>query len=218
MRVVIGEDAALFREGLAALVESAGHDVVARAATADDAVARTMALRPDVVILDVRMPTGDEGIQAALRIRGSSRPTPVMLLSQHIETRRTIDLVTGGAIGYLLKDRVLDVDDFLTALMRVARGGTALDPDVVRNLLAGARVHTPLDALTARERDVLALMAQGLSNGAIARRLFVSERTVETHIGSLMGKLDLPDSPDDNRRVHAILTYLEATAQHPPTR
>lgn len=215
MRVVIGEDAALFREGLCALLESAGHRVVGRAGTASDAVAQTLAARPDIVILDVRMPAGDEGVQAALRLRRGTRPVPVMLLSQHIETRRTLELTTEGAVGYLLKDRVLDVDEFLTALHRVARGGTALDPEVVRRLLSGARVRSMLDALTPREAEVLALMAQGWSNRAISRRLFLSERTVETHIGSLMAKLDLPDSPDDNRRVRAILTYLEATSGHP---
>ncbi|WP_369401313.1 response regulator [Demequina soli] len=208
---MIGEDSALFREGLAALLASAGHEVVGRAATAAAAVAQVRAHRPDVVVLDVRMPSDDEGIEAALEIRAWDPPTPVMLLSQHIETRRTVELATGGAIGYLLKDRVLDVDQFLTALERVAAGGTALDPDVVSRLLGAARGGSVLGALTPREVEILALMAEGWSNGAIARRLYLSERTVETHTGSIFMKLDLAESPDGNRRVRAILAYLEAT-------
>ena len=210
MRIVIGEDSALFREGLAALLESAGHEVVGRAATAASAVAQVRAHRPDVVVLDIRMPDDDEGVEAALEIRAWSPPTPVLLLSQHIETRRTVELVTSGSIGYLLKDRVLDVDEFLAALDRVAGGGTALDTEVVRRLLGAARATSVLGALTPRELDVLALMAEGWSNQAIAQRLFLSERTIETHIGSLFAKLSLADSPDENRRVRAILAYLDA--------
>lgn len=210
MRVVIGEDSALFREGMAALLQSAGHEVVGRAATGPSAVAQVRAHGPDVAVLDIRMPHDDEGIAAALEIRAWDPPTPVMLLSQHIETRRTVELVTSGAIGYLLKDRVLDVDEFLASLERVAAGGTALDPDVVTRLLGAARAASVLDVLTPRELDVLRLMAEGWSNAAIGARLFLSERTVETHIGSVFGKLSLDDSPDGNRRVRAILAYLEA--------
>lgn len=210
MRIVIGEDSALFREGLAALLESSGHEIVGRAASGPTAVAQARAHRPDIVVLDIRMPTDDEGIDAALEIRAWDPPTPVLLLSQHVETRRTVDLVAGGAIGYLLKDRVLDVDEFLLTLSRVAAGGTALDPEVVTRLLGSARASSVLDALTVREIDVLERMAEGWSNAAIAHRLHLSERTVETHIGSIFGKLGLADSPDENRRVRAILTYLEA--------
>lgn len=212
MRVVIGEDSALFREGLAALLESAGHEVVGRAANGPTAVAQARAHRPDVVVLDIRMPSHEEGVQAALEIRAWDPPTPVMLLSQHIETRRSVELVASGAIGYLLKDRVLDVDEFLLALERVAGGGTALDPEVVSRLVGAARAHTALDALTPRESEVLALMAEGWSNQAIGARLHLSERTVETHIGSIFTRLELPDTPDGNRRVRAILAHLEARA------
>ncbi len=210
MRVVIGEDSALFREGLAALLESAGHTIVGRAATGAAAVAQVRAHQPDVVVLDIRMPSDDEGIDAALEIRAWNPPTPVMLLSQHVETRRTVELVAGGAIGYLLKDRVLDVDEFLVALGRVASGGTALDPEIVTRLLGAARTGSVLGTLTSREVEVLALMAEGWSNSAIAARLFLSERTIETHTGSIFAKLGLSDSPDENRRVRAILAYLDA--------
>lgn len=210
MRIVIGEDSALFREGIAALLETAGHEIVGRASTGPAAVAQVRAHRPDVVVLDIRMPSEDEGIAAALEIRAWDPPTPVMLLSQHIETRRTVELVADGSIGYLLKDRVLDVDEFLGALDRVAAGGTALDPEIVTRLLGAARAGSVLDALTPRELEVLALMAEGWSNQAVASRLFLSERTVETHTGSIFAKLRLHDSPDENRRVRAILAYLDA--------
>ncbi|WP_027586750.1 response regulator transcription factor [Acidipropionibacterium thoenii] len=212
MRIVIGEDSALFREGLSALLESAGHQVVGRASTAATAVAQVRALHPDVVILDVRMPDDAEGIEAALEIRDWRPPTPVMLLSQHVETRRSVELVTSGAIGYLLKDRVLDVEEFMSALRRVAAGGTSLDPEVVQRLLGAARASSVLEGLTPRENEVLALMARGWSNAAIAQRLFLSERTVETHISSIFSKLGMIESPDGNRRVRAILTYLDARA------
>ena len=213
MRIVIGEDSALFREGLAALLASAGHDVVARADNAPAAVSQVRAHEPDVVVLDIRMPSDEDGIAAALEIRAWNPVMPIMLLSQHIEARRVLDLVATGAIGYLLKDRVLDVDEFLAALARVAAGGTSLDSDVVARLMGVARANSILDSLTPRELDVLALMAQGSSNAAIGKRLYLSERTVETHCGGIFSKLGLTESVDENRRVRAILTYLDAAKQ-----
>lgn len=210
MRVVIGEDSALFRQGLAALLETAGHEIVALADSGPATIEKVRAHHPDVVVLDVRMPAEDEGIAAALEIRAADPPVPVVLLSQHIETRRTVELLAKGGIGYLLKDRVLDVEEFLVALDRVAAGGTILDPEIVARLLGVARAASVLDPLTPRELEVLALMAQGCSNQAVAARLFLSERTVETHTGSIFAKFRLQDSPDENRRVRAILTYLEA--------
>ncbi|AXH96361.1 response regulator transcription factor [Ornithinimicrobium avium] len=210
MRVVIAEDSALFREGLAALLVTAGHTIVGRAATAAAAVAQVRAHQPDITVLDVRMPERDEGVAAAAEIRAWEPEAPVMLLSQHVETRHCVDLATGGSFGYLLKDRVLDVDDFFVALDRVARGGTALDPEVVAQLVGAARADTELALLTPRELDVLGHMAQGLSNRAVARRLHLSARTVETHIGSIFAKLGLVDAPDEHRRVRAVLAYLSA--------
>lgn len=209
MRIVIGEDSALFREGLASLLESAGHEIVGRAATAATAVSQVRAHQPDAVVLDIRMPSDDEGIAAALEIRRWAPAMPILLLSQHIEARRTLDLVSQGAIGYLLKDRVLDVDEFLQALDRVAAGGTALDSDVVARIVGAARTGSVLDDLTPREFEVLSLMAQGWSNAAIGRRLFLSERTIETHCGGIFAKLGLRESADENRRVRAILAYLD---------
>ncbi|HWU57794.1 MAG TPA: response regulator transcription factor [Microbacteriaceae bacterium] len=211
MRIVIGEDSALFRQGLAALLESAGHQVVGSASTGATALAQARALRPDVVVLDIRMPGADDGIAVAMQIRTWHEPTPVMLLSQHVETRHVLDLTAHGSIGYLLKDRVLDVDEFLAALQRVACGGTVLDPEIITRLVGMARASSVLDALTPRELDVLELVAQGRSNHSVAERLVLSERTVETHVTSILAKLGLTESTDDHRRVRAVLTYLEAT-------
>jgi DNA-binding NarL/FixJ family response regulator len=211
MHIVIGEDSALFRHGLAALLESAGHQVVGSASTGAAALAQARALRPDIVVLDIRMPGADDGIAAALQIRTWQEPTPVMLLSQHVETRHVLDLTAHGSIGYLLKDRVLDVDEFLAALQRVACGGTVLDPEIITRLVGTARASSVLDALTPRELDVLELVAQGRSNHSVAERLVLSERTVETHVTSILAKLGFTESTDDHRRVRAVLTYLEAT-------
>jgi DNA-binding NarL/FixJ family response regulator len=210
VRVVIGEDSALFREGLARLLADAGHEIVAKAADADALEAAVHAARPDVAVVDVRMPPGnaDDGARAARRLRDAYPELGILVLSQHVETRHSVDLVTRGGFGYLLKDRVLDVDDFLDALARVAHGGSALDPEVVGRLL---NPHAgELALLTPREREVLALMAEGRTNVGIAKRLFVSERTVETHVASILGKLGVVAGEDDHRRVLAVVAYLRA--------
>jgi DNA-binding NarL/FixJ family response regulator len=209
MRIVIGEDSALFREGLARLLEDAGHDVAGRAADATTLIEVVERERPDLAIIDVRMPpdSTDDGARAARTLRERIPDLAIVMLSQHIETRHSIDLVSQGRFGYLLKDRVFDVDDFLDALRRVSQGGSALDPEVVATLLATRR-QDPLSRLTPRERDVLELMAEGRTNVGIARRLWLTERTVETHISSIIRKLGLAESEEEHRRVLAVLTWL----------
>ncbi|WP_066933069.1 response regulator transcription factor [Microtetraspora fusca] len=210
MRVVIGEDSALFREGLARLLEDAGYDVVAKAQDAPGLVAAVDATAPDLAIIDIRMPPDltDDGARAARRIRAAHPELGIVLLSQHVESRHSVELVSSGRFGYLLKDRVLDVDDFLDALRRVAAGGSALDPEVVSRLIGAHRASDPLRSLTAREREVLALMAEGRTNVGIARRLWLTDRTVETHVSSILTKLGLSGSDEDHRRVLAVLVYL----------
>ncbi len=210
MRVVIGEDSALFREGLARLLEDAGHDVVAKADDAPSLVAAVKAEDPDLAVIDIRMPPDrtDDGARAARELRTQMPELGIVLLSQHVETRHSVDLVAGGYFGYLLKDRVFDVDDFLDALRRVAAGGSALDPEVVGTLMGQTRVVDPLDQLTPREREVLALMAEGRTNAGIAARLWLTDRTVETHVTSILSKLSLYESTDEHRRVLAVLTWL----------
>jgi len=210
MRIVIGEDSALFREGLARLLEDAEHEVVAKAADAPSLIAAVTAERPDLAIVDIRMPPGmqDDGARAARSLRASFPSLGILLLSQHLETRHSVELVTGGRFGYLLKDRVFDVDDFLDAVRRIAAGGSALDPEVVATLLGPARRNDPLALLTPREREVLSLMAEGRTNAGIAQRLFLTGRTVETHVASIMSKLGLHESAHEHRRVLAVLTYL----------
>ncbi|MFD8077123.1 response regulator transcription factor [Streptomyces sp. NPDC059718] len=210
MRIVIGEDSALFREGLARLLADAGHDIVARAADAPTLIAAVTEHRPDLAVIDIRMPPDltDDGARAARRIRDAFPDLGIVLLSQHIETRNAVELVTRGRFGYLLKDRVFDVDDFMDALRRVAAGGSALDPEVVSRMIGTHR--DPLAALTPRELEVLALMAEGRTNLGIARRLWLTERTVETHVASIMAKLGLTTSAEHNRRVLAVLAYLTA--------
>ena len=209
MRIVIGEDSALFREGLARLLEDAGHDVAGRAADATTLIEVVERERPDLAIIDVRMPpdSTDDGARAARTLRERMPDLAIVMLSQHIETRHSVDLVSQGRFGYLLKDRVFDVDDFLDALRRVSEGGSALDPEVVATLLATRR-QDPLSRLTPRERDVLELMAEGRTNVGIARRLWLTERTVETHISSIIRKLGLAESEEEHRRVLAVLTWL----------
>lgn len=215
MRVVIAEDATLLREGLAELLVSAGHDVVARVGDAETLLERVAEHHPDLAIVDVRLPPDYdlEGMVAAQRIRSTFPQTAVLVLSQHIEARMAGDLMaSGGGFGYLLKDRILRVSDFLDAATRVAEGGSALDPEVVASLLTRHRDEATIQALTPRELQVLSLMAQGLTNSAIANRLFVSENTVESHVGSILRKLGLSgvDDGTENRRVRAVMAYLRS--------
>jgi DNA-binding NarL/FixJ family response regulator len=214
VRIVIAEDAVLLREGLAGLLEDAGHEVVARVGDAEALRAVVAEHEPDLAVVDVRMPPTyeDEGMRAAADIRRTHPGTAVLVLSQHVETRHALELVSaGGGFGYLLKHRVLNVDDFLDAARRVCDGGSALDPEVVATLVAPQKPEV-LGELTAREQEVLALMAEGRTNAAIAKRLWLTERTVETHIRSILSKLNLPASDDGHRRVLAVLTYLRASA------
>ena len=214
MRIVIAEDTVLLREGLAGLLEDAGHEVVARVGDAQALMAVVAEHEPDLAVVDVRMPPDyeDEGMRAAAEIRREHPHTAVLVLSQHVETRHALELVGAGGFGYLLKHRVLDVDDFLDAARRVSEGGSALDPEVVATLLSPQPRDDTLGELTPREREVLALMAEGRTNAAIAKRLWLTERTVETHVRSILGKLGLPITGDDHRRVLAVLTYLRAPA------
>src|SRR5580698_9666070 len=218
MQIVIAEDSAVVRAGLAEILADRGHEVVAAVGNAADLLAAVAQHQPDAAVVDVRMPPGytDEGLRAAITIRRDHPGTGVLVFSQYIETRYTADLLGaasgGGAagVGYLLKDRVGDVEKFVEALSRVAAGGTALDPEVVTQLLRASRRDTGLGTLTAREREVLALMAEGRSNGAIAGLLVVSEKSVEKHVGNIFSKLGLPPSDADHRRVLAVLRYLES--------
>ena len=209
MRVVIGEDSTLFREGLASLLTVAGHEVAGRAADAVSLPGLVDQARPDLVVIDVRMPPDltDDGARAARTIRDRHPGLGIVLLSQHIETRHSVELVAAGGFGYLLKDRVLDVDDFMDALARVAAGGSALDPEVVGRLLGHAR-NDPLAKLTAREAQVLDHMAQGHTNARIAEQLHVSQSAVEKHVNAIFDKLDLSHVTGYSRRVLAILRYL----------
>ncbi|WP_405545267.1 response regulator transcription factor [Streptomyces phaeochromogenes] len=211
MRVVIAEDNALLREGLVLLLTSSGHEVVAVAGSGPEVLPALLEHRPDVAVLDVRMPPvfRDEGLRAALAARKEIPGLPVLVLSQYVEESYAAELLGGGAsgVGYLLKDRVGRVDEFLDALERVASGGTALDPEVVSELLVRRR-DSPLDSLTPREREVLQLMAEGHGNSAIAEALVVTERSVSKHIGNVFLKLGLPPSDSGHRRVLAVLAYL----------
>ncbi len=212
MRVVIAEDAALFREGLARLLADRGHQVVAAVADADALIAAVAEHQPDVAVADIRMPPThtDEGLRAAIELRRDHPQTGVLVLSQYIETSYAARLLADNAagVGYLLKDRVADVGEFADALARVAAGGTALDPEVVSQLVRASRHPDGLTTLTSRERDVLALMAEGRSNAGIAAALVVSAGAVEKHVASIFGKLGLPPTEADNRRVLAVLRYL----------
>jgi DNA-binding NarL/FixJ family response regulator len=214
MRIVVAEDSVLLREGIVRLLEDAGCEVVGQAGDADDLVRKVSGHKPDVAIVDIRMPPThtDDGLRAALEIRQRLPDTGVLLLSQYVEEGYALELVgdSAGGTGYLLKDRVADVEAFVDAVRRVGEGGSALDPEVVATLLGRRRRDDPLGELTGREREVLALMAEGRSNQAIAEQLVVTERAVEKHVTSIFGKLDLTPAPEDHRRVLAVLTFLRA--------
>ena len=210
LSVVVADDDALLREGIASLLEDAGHRVVGRAANAGELMLKVRSYSPDVAIVDVRMPpAADAGLIAAAEIRSAHPSVAVLVLSQHLEPAYMLELVGDDAsgVGYLLKDRVRDVAQFLDAVERVATGGTAFDPAVVTSLVGGRR-RSLLDELSDRERDVLSLLAEGRSNRAIAKQLFLSPRAIERHIQAIFQKLRLPDSEDDNRRVLAVLALL----------
>jgi len=213
VRIVIAEDNAILRDGLVGLLTDRGHEVVAAVGDGDALRSAASAYRPDVCVVDIRMPPTftDEGLQAAIAMRRTQPDVGVLVFSQYVETRYAAELLAESArgVGYLLKDRVADVREFVDALTRVAAGGTALDPEVVAQLLGRSR-RDGLAALTPREREVLERMAEGLSNAGIAAALVVSERAVEKHVANIFLKLDLPPSESDNRRVLAVLRYLQA--------
>ena len=214
LRIVIAEDAAIMRDGLTQTLTRRGHQVVAAVGDADALRAAVATHQPDVAVIDVRMPPThtDEGLRAAQQIHRDHPRMGVLVFSQYIEAASAAELFAGApaGVGYLLKDRVADVSDFIEAIATVARGGTVLDPDVIRQLLSANRQSGPLGTLTPREREVLSLIAQGRSNAAIAATLVISPGVVEKHVASIFAKLGLPPSDDDNRRVLAAITYLES--------
>ena len=214
MRVAIAEDSVLLREGLTRILSGAGLDVVAAYDNADDLLRYVRSFPPEVAILDIRLPPmhNDEGMRAALRIRAQHPGVGVLVLSQYLELGLAMQLLSESAegVGYLLKDRISDVEDFVAAVRRVATGGSAIDPKIVSTLLKRRRGDDPLAVLTPREREVLGLMAEGRSNSGIAQELVVTERAVEKHVTSIFGKLGLPATHGDHRRVLAVITFLEA--------
>jgi DNA-binding NarL/FixJ family response regulator len=213
MRIVIAEDSVLLREGIIHLLTDAGNEVVAAVSNGPDLIEAIVRERPDVSVVDVRMPPGfqDEGLLAAIEARKRVPDSPILILSQYVEERYAGDLIAGGAngVGYLLKERVADIGEFMANLRAVAEGGTILDPEVVKQILVRRRRDDRIAALSEREREVLALMAEGRSNSAIAERLFVSEGTVEKHIKAIFLKLNLTGDEADHRRVLAVIAYLQ---------
>ncbi len=214
LRVVIAEDSALIREGIARLIEESGGKVVAKVGDGPSFIDAVVAHRPDVSVVDVRLPPSqrDEGLRAAIEARRRVPGSPVLVLSQYVEREYATELLAdrAGGVGYLLKDRVGDVPEFMDALRRVARGGTALDPEVVAQLMVARRADAPLADLTPRDREVLAAMAEGRTNLGIATVLGISEGATEKHLSNIFGKLQLPDTESDHRRVLAVLAYLES--------
>jgi DNA-binding NarL/FixJ family response regulator len=213
MRVVLAEDDVLLREGLASLLERSGMQVVGQAGDATQLLALVAEQRPELVVVDIRMPPTHttEGLQAAQQIRQQQPQTAILVLSAHVEVEHAMALLASGQrIGYLLKSRVTDVEEFLDTLARVARGGSVVDPALVAELVVARRRNDPLGVLSSREREVLALMAEGRSNAGIARRLWVTEGTVEKHVRSILVKLTLPEAEEDHRRVLAVLTFLDS--------
>ncbi len=214
MRVVVGEDSVLLREGIVRVLGEAGFEVVAQAADADELVRKVSAHKPDVAVVDIRMPPTetDDGLRAAIEIRRRLPETGVVVLSQYLEDGYALDLVADGAegTGYLLKDRVGDIESFADSVRRVGEGGSVLDPEVVQQMLGRRRIDDRLVQLTDRDRDVLALMAEGRSNQAIAGRLVVTERAIEKHVTSIFDKLGLMPAAEDHRRVLAVLSFLRS--------
>jgi DNA-binding NarL/FixJ family response regulator len=212
-RTIVADDDVLLREGLASLLNRSGFDVIGQAADGAELLSRVRALKPDLVVVDIRMPPTKttEGLDAARVIRDEFPDTAIMVLSAHVEVEQAMELLASGhGIGYLLKSRVTDVADFIDGLQRVARGGSVVDPALVKELVAGRRRDDPLAVLSPRELEVLGLMAEGRSNAGIGRRLWVTEGTVEKHVRSILTKLNLPETDEDHRRVRAVITFLEA--------
>lgn len=213
VRAVLADDDVLLREGLASLLERSGYEVVGQAGNANQLLSLVSEHKPELVVVDIRMPPAQatEGLDAARVIRAEFPQTAILVLSAHVEVEHAMDLLASGErTGYLLKSRVTDVDDFIETIERIVKGGSVVDPALVKELVAARRTRDPLDVLSPRERDVLALMAEGRSNAGIAHKLWITEGTVEKHVRSILAKLTLPESEDDHRRVLAVLTYLDA--------
>jgi DNA-binding NarL/FixJ family response regulator len=212
-RVVIADDDVLLREGLASLLERSGFEILGKAGDGSELLSQVRALKPDLVVVDIRMPPTNttEGLDAARVIREEFPDTGILVLSAHVEVEHAMELLASGErIGYLLKSRVTDIEEFIETVGRVARGGSVIDPVLVRELVGARRANDPLDVLTAREREVLTLMAEGRSNAGIGAQLWVTEGTVEKHVRSILSKLDLPETQADHRRVLAVVAYLES--------